>query len=590
MKNARFIWLMVFLWTTDVMAQQITYKVSLREPQTRYATVTIEIINYKKEELRLRMPVWTPGSYMVREFSRNVESVVASDFVGVELPVEKIDKNTWVLRNQKTQSFTLVYRVYANEMSVRTTFINDETAFLAGSSLFLLPVGLEHLPGKVVLDKPTHWTKIATGLKGIEDEPHTYSFAHYDELIDCPIQVGQFDTISFSVKGIPHYVALVGHSNVVKDKLKTDLQKICETTAAIVDRVDFSHYWFFVHHTDKGGGGLEHMNSTAVGMPRWNYSNEEQYLGFLRLCAHEYFHTWNVKRIRPLELGPFDYHKEVYTDLLWVAEGITTYYDKLIMYRAGYMTREKLLQSLAGSISYTENTPGGKVQTLAMASRDAWIKFYRPDENSINSSISYYTKGAVAALMLDLEIRRGSKNKFTLDDLLTRLYDEFYVKKNRGFSAKEFMEAASKLAGVSLDGFFNTMIYSTKSPHYDRLFQQFGIVYETKENPSPFLGLQVKYDQGKTLVTGVLRNSPAFWGGLTAGDEVISVNGVKPSDDFTAFLSSYVIDDQLKIHVLRGDSIKTFDLKLIKNPYPTHHLKVDETASPVAKSYLEKWL
>lgn len=580
----------VFLFSLHMVQAQISYKVLLNDPQMRYATVEIEVMNHKKPELKFKMPVWTPGSYMIREFARNVESFVAYDANGSELVSYKEDKNTWVVKNNKTLSFSVSYRVYANEVSVRTTFINNETAFLSGTSLFMYADGYAHLPGKVKIEKPERWTQIATGLKAIDDEPNTFAYDDYDELADCPIQVGDFKVLSFEVKGIPHHVALVGHSNVQEAQLITDLKKVCETTASVVNRFDFDSYWFFVHHVDQGGGGLEHRNSTAVVMPRWNYSNTEQYQGFLRLCAHEYFHTWNIKRIRPIELGPFDYDKEVYSQQLWVAEGITSYYDKLIMLRAGFTTPEAFLGTLGGNIGYAENTPGAKVQSLAMSSMDAWIKFYRPDENSVNSSISYYTKGAVAAAFLDLTIRTETNGQKSLDDLLIYLYDTYYVKRKRGFTVAEFNQAASLIAGKNLNDLMHQLIYTTQTPDYASLYSNFGVTYKTVPQQTPFIGVNASEQNGQHVVSSVLVNSSAFVAGLTKGDVVLSINGMKPVGDLNSFLQQFDIGSSLKVLVIRGGVTLNFELILTKNPYPKHILEKNTDLGPRQEKLYNHWL
>lgn len=590
MKKSLTLILMSLGFILPMPAYQLYYKVSLAAPQTRYITVELEVLNYKKTEARLKMPVWTPGSYMVREFSRNVESVVVSDRQGNQLDVYKDDKNTWVVRNGKVSDFIVTYRVYANEVSVRTTFIDNTAAFLSGTSLFMYVQGLEKQPGKVEVLLPNHWDKIATGLASIPDEANRFHFKDYDELADCPIQAGSFDTLSFKVMGVPHYVALVGNSNVDKQKLKADLEKLCLETASVIGKFDFKHYWFFVHNTDQGGGGLEHQNSTAVVMQRWSYNDKVKYENFLSLCVHEYFHAWNVKRIRPIELGPFDYDKEVYTRLLWVAEGITSYYDELIMVRAGFWSKEKMLQEIASKINYSENTPGAKVQSLAESSFDAWIKFYRPDENSINSSVSYYTKGALVAALLDLTIIQGSKGKYHLDDLLIYLYDEYYIKKQRGFTEKEFQQAAQFIAGVPLESFFKALVYGIQPVSYENYFAPFGVEFTKNLSKDMYLGANVGFENGKCVIKNVHAGSNAFQIGLTAKDVIVSINGQKPSEPFTAFLNRFEPQKNVDIWIERGSQTLSFTTTLVQNPLPSFKLQLKKDLTPTELKNLNFWI
>lgn len=565
MKN----WLLLsvsFFLFMQAQARMIQYKVDVSMAHTRYAMVEMEVSGHKQSQLEVVMPVWIPGSYMVREFSKNVEGFFAFDQQGNELKTRKTTKNTWLVECGKNDPVTISYKVYGNEVSVRNTYLDEQGAFLNPSSLLMFITGMEQVSGYVTVVTPDSWKQVVSGLKSAPHSQNRFSFKNYDELADCPIQAGNFDVLEFRVKGVPHYVALVGHSNVDKEKLEYDLHKLCNTTAEVIGKLDFDHYWFFVHHVDQGGGGLEHRNSTAVVMPRYNYSNANQYEGFLRLCAHEYFHTWNVKRIRPIELGPFDYSNEVYTQQLWVAEGITTYYDKLLMYRAGFWDKKQLLNHVAASISYSENMPGAKVQSLAMASMDAWIKFYRPDENSINSAISYYTKGAMAAAMLDLTLHNQTQGAKNLDDLLGNLYADFYEKKGRGFTEKEFIRAAQDIAGIPLQSFFDTLIYSTLSPNYNSFLNPAGYELVTTEKWDTYLGANVEYVQGETVVKSVIKDSPAFNAGLSKGDVILAINKQVPIQDFKGFLQIFLAGAEVEISVKRGKQLLSYTVVLNSDP------------------------
>lgn len=515
----------------NVIANDVEYKIDLTQSHTRYVNVTMTLTNVKDKSLEVKMPVWAPGSYMVREFARNVEQFKPANASGDALTWEKTDKNTWKVI-PKGNTLVINYMLYANEVSVRTTFVDENQAFLHGTSIFMYAKGWENKPGVVHLKMNASWNKSISGLENEGNKQHSYIFSDYHELVDCPIQAGNFEITRFTVRMVQHSIAFIGQSNCDIDKFTNDLKLLCEQAAAVIGEMDFKKYVFFIHHVEKGGGGLEHMNSTAVMMPRFNYSDKEKYEGFLNLCVHEYFHTWNVKRIRPIELGPFDYDKENYTKLLWVAEGITSYYDKVLMVRAGFWTKAKFLELIEGRMNYTANTPGAEIQSLAESSFDAWIKFYRPDENSVNSSVSYYTKGAMAAALLDLFIIKHTNGNKNIDNLMKHLYQEFYVKKKRGFSEDEFKKSVESVAGKKADEFFDQVIYGKGEIDFAPYFETIGVKVTKKENNTPFIGLNTKTEAGKTVVSAVLRNSPSFDAGLTANDEIISINGYRVLDNY----------------------------------------------------------
>ncbi|MCO6494509.1 MAG: M61 family metallopeptidase [Bacteroidetes bacterium] len=572
------------------LAQEIIYRVTIENPQTHYANVEIEVKNCNSNETHIKMPVWTPGSYMVREFSRNVESFEVYDNKGNKMPWQKDRKNAWLVKNGKNKNYVVRYSVYANEVTVRTSFINSETAFLLGTSLLMSVEGYEKTEGKIIVTAPKKWKSIASGLGEIKGEPFSFSFSDYDELADCPIQIGDFDTLQFDVHGIPHYVAMVGANNAEKKILKRDMQRICNSAYDVVDKSDMKKYWFFVQHVDNAGGGLEHRNSVSVGMSPNNYSDSVKYKGFLGLVAHEYFHVWNVKRIRPIELGPFDYDNEVYTRMLWVAEGFTTYYDKLLPYRAGFLNQEEFLGRISSMISYSENTPGAKYQSIAESSFDAWIKAYRPDENSINSSISYYTKGSLAGALLDLIIIKATNGQKNLDDLFKYLYNEYYLNKRRGYTETEFKQASEMIAGISLDSYFQQIVYGTSSFDYTTLFASFGIDYSATPSSDPYIGLVVSKKGNKTVISSILRDSKSSLSGLDAGDVIVSINELEPTENFSEFLKSFPSNKSLTIKVNRDGKELEFKTEIERNPNNVFKLTPSAQLNPSQQKLFDKWL
>jgi predicted metalloprotease with PDZ domain len=511
-----------------MQALTVNYTIRIDNPNSHYAKVIMELSGVRDKSIDIKMPVWTPGSYMVREFERNIQDASAFSN-GEKLGLSKTDKSTWRIQNSKglaTISFS--YTVYCFEPTVRTSYIDSDHAFLLLTSCLMYTGNTQSNPGTVKMEYPAAWSRISTTLEKKAD--NTYAFTNYDELADSPIEIGNHREISFEVAGVPHKAALVGLNNCPEEKFTADLKKTCETMYHIVGTHPCKSYLFIIHHVEEGGGGLEHANSCVVQMPRFNYSNPDKYEAFMGLCAHEYFHLWNVKRIRPAALGPFDYSKENYTNLLWVAEGITSYYDELALYRAGFISQDKYMKGLASTLNMTLNRIGGSVQSLHDASFDSWIKEYRPNENSINSNISYYLKGAAVAALLDIELLSATGGRKSLDDLMRYLYAEYYIRQNRGFSDKEFYDAVNLVAGKNLD-----IREWVEQPNNEgtkekirAVLKKAGCNFEDKTQANPlFTGINTEIKGEKLLVRSIEQGSPAFVSGFQLGDELIAVGNIR---------------------------------------------------------------
>jgi len=459
----------------------------MSEPHTHYFEVTMEVLDYKKDSFDVQLPVWTPGSYMVREFSKHLENFEVS-FNKSFLEHKKINKNTWRIYSNNADKVVINYKIYAYEMSVRTSFVDASHGYINGTSLFMFIEELKNNPVNLsIIPHPT-WKKISTSLVKTNTKGYPYVAENYDELVDSPIEIGNHVTFDFTAAGVVHHVAMYGEGNYDIEKLKVDMGKIVEAATDVFGVNPNKEYTFIIHNLTRGSGGLEHLKSTTLQVNRWTYS-EDSYMGFLSLVAHEYFHLWNVKRIRPITLGPFDYNNENYTDLLWVMEGFTSYYDELLLYRAGFYTESQIIRRFNGSINNIENQPGNKVQPVAHASFDAWIKAYRPNENSYNTTISYYTKGFVVANMLDLIIVNSTKGKKSLDDVMKYLYNEYYLKLNRGFTSAEMKSTLEKIAGLNLTDFYSKYINGTQTFDYATIFGYADLNVEEVKDESASLGV-----------------------------------------------------------------------------------------------------
>lgn len=576
-----FLLLLFIIFTLLLQATNISYEVSMSAPHTHYYEVKMSVQGYDKEYFDIQMPTWSPGSYLIREYSKNVEELSAI-FNKKLLKIEKLDKNTWRIFAQKADNITISYKVYAFEMSVRTSFLDASHGYFNGTSMFMLISELKNTPHELTIIPYKDWKKVSTSLPKTTDKGFHYLAPDYDILVDCPVEIGNHETFDFNAAGVLHHVALYGKGNYNIEQLKTDMTKITQTCTNVFGFNPNQEYTFIIQNLTNGSGGLEHLSSTTLQVNRWTYS-ESQYKGFLSLVAHEYFHLWNVKRIRPIELGPFDYNNENYTSLLWVMEGFTSYYDDLILFRAGYYTEDEFIRRVTGSINNIENQPGNKVQSAAESSFDAWIKAYTPNENSYNTTISYYSKGNVIANMLDLMIINATDGNKSLDNVMQYLYNEYYEKQKRGFTNIEMQNALEKVGGLELDDFFEKYVNGTQTFDYSTIFGYAGLSVQTAINNDAGLGISTS---GNTI-TKVNRNSSAYQGGLNVNDEILAIDGFRVNGDVEDFIENKKVGDELSILLSRDNLIQTISL-VLKEKGNTRYFIVNDSGKK--NSNYQKWL
>lgn len=568
---------------------QIAYTVTFPEAQAHYADVEMHISGLNQAVLDLKMPVWTPGSYLVREFAKNIEAFSASSGNKM-LAAPKITKNCWRIHTEGLNAVTVKYRVYCFEVSVRTSFVDASHAFLSTSGIFIYPDKMIHQPSSVHIVPYKGWTKVSTSLEEVNGDAFTRTAPNYDILFDSPIEVGNQDVFGFDAAGVKYEVCMVGGGNYDKERLKVDMAKIAEQETAVFNENPNKHYVFIVHNYLRGGGGLEHLSSTTLGASRDSYGTEAGYHNFLTLVAHEHFHLWNVKRLRPFALGPFNYDEENYTTNLWIAEGFTAYYQNIILRHANLTAPDDYLGEVATGISVIENQPGLKVQPLSESSFDAWIKAYRPNENSINTTISYYDKGAVVGMLLDLEIINDSKGKYSLDDVMKYMYDTYYKTKKRGYTDAEFKQGFEKFAGKNLDDFYKKYINGLTPIDYNKYLGYAGykIIDELADSSDPTLGVNIARD-GKKIVNTVLRGTAAWIDGINVGDELVSIDGV-PVTDATTMLNGKKVGDKISVAVLRDGLPLTLEVTLLRNNKVKYKVQELPDVTPQQLVVRKKWL
>ena len=578
-------------------APEFRYTLSMPEPHTHYFEVELQIKGLKQPHIDLTLPVWAPGSYLVREFAKNIEGFEASAGNGQKLEHAKTTKNTWRVLSSNADPVIVKYRVYAFELSVRTSYIDASHGYLNGTSVFMYPEGHLNSPYTVVVRPAQGWNQVSTGLTRIskdkDKEKWVFRAENYDVLADSPFEIGTHKVLKFEAVGIPHEVAMYGEGNYDEAKLLADMKKIVEECTAVFGENPVKYYLFIVHNLPSGGGGLEHLNSTTLHVNRWQYASEGGYNGYLALTAHEYFHLSNIKRIRPAVLGPFNYSAENYTTGLWFAEGVTSYYDDLITRRAGFYSPDRYLDIMAGAIAALENTPGNKVQSVAEASWDAWIKFYRRTENTNNAEISYYSKGALLGMLLDLDIRNTTQNKKSIDDVL-RLLWENYKREDRGFTDAELQRAFETVAGKSYDQIFRNHIYGTLPINYDTYLAHAGLKL-TNTNPNstdPYLGAAASVKDGKLTVTGVVRGTAAYTGGLSVNDEILAINNyrVTSPEELNRFVQMRKPGDKVPVTINRDGRIQTLTITLGKNESLRYRMEKLPNPTALQEQILKSWL
>lgn len=588
----RLIFLFFFI-TTIVSGQEIHHKLSMPEPETHYFHVELELISFSEEELILSLPTWAPGSYLIREFSKNIDLVRAENQKGKALPIEKVAKNKWKITKSPKENVTVKYEYYAFELTVRTSFLDLTHGYLNGTNLFMYPEGYKELGGKLTVTPYEGFEHISTALpklkEGVQsdDRSETFLFRDYDHLGDSPIEIGNHELFSFDAAGVKHTVAIYGSGNYNVERLKVDMAKIVEASTDIFGFNPNKEYLFIIHNTQVGSGGLEHLESTTLNVNRWTYEGSD-YLRFLSLVAHEYFHLWHVKRIRPYVLGPFDYDAENYTDLLWVMEGFTSYYDELILRRAGFYTEEEYLSKLMSTLNYVEGTIGNKVQPVAHSSFDAWIKAYRPNENSSNTTISYYSKGHLVCAVLDAMMMKKYKGKKGMDDFLRLLYEKYYTKESRGFTEAEFQNELEQFTAQDLTQFFEDHIYGTKTIDYASYFKDLGLDIEMVEGKIQAFGVSTTMKEGKLMVRSVSRGSAAEKAGLSPDDEIIAYNGYRVDQtSFRKFMDGLEVGDEFILIIARGDELMVInaDMGMIDAVRYTYELDKDHK---IAKYWLRQ--
>jgi predicted metalloprotease with PDZ domain len=597
----------------------IVYHVRPANPHAHLYEITLRIDNPDPEGQELTLPAWIPGSYLIRDYARHVVRLEA-EADGEPVTVRKSNKHTWRVA-PVTGPLLVRTQVYAADPSVRGAWLDGQSGFFNGVCLFLRVVGQEDGDCLVHVDPPElpegqSW-RLATSMSRLTGTPldfGAFSAGSYDELIDHPILMGPLAVVEFEAAGVPHLLASLGADQADAARLKADLARLCAWQVAFFGLpVPMDRYAFLLRAGTEGYGGLEHRASSALlarrdDLPRPGVAGVDAgYCRFLGLVSHEYFHTWLVKRIRPAEFVDADLGSEAYTRQLWIFEGITSYYDDLALLRCGLISVNQYLEILGRSITQLYRTAGRRHQTLEEASFDAWIKFYRPDENTPNATVSYYLKGSLVALALDLEVRQRTAGAHSLDEILRALWQDYPVEHPGGLVEGQFEAIAAQVSGLDLEAFFRQALRTNIDPPLGILLAWFGIRLHTRaaesdadaggapgrreDRPRAWLGLRTQVADGRLKVSTVVEGGPAERGGVAAGDILVALGDRRIGpDNLDALVERLAVGTATTLHVFRDQRLCRLELWPETAPRDTCYLTLDPDADAEALARRALWL
>ncbi len=650
---------------------RVLYTLTLDQPQTQMVSVSVLIGGVEGEHIDLMLPIWRPGRYVVMNQAQSIRDFKAFGDQDKPLAVTKTDKATWRIALDGSKSVRAEYFVYCNSLGDRMRHVDDSHAFLDGASVFMYAPQTRDWQCRVRIVKPRDWD-IACGLETTPRRDNTLVAPDYDTLIDCPLEIGVHDVIDFEASGKPHQIVIWGEADEKPEELKRDFTKIVEEQTKIFGSSPYERYVFLIHAGAAAGGGTEHVNSTIMQTTRAALEEPAAYQRFLSLVSHEFFHTWNIKSFRPAGLIPYDYQRENYTDLLWVAEGTTSYYAPLVLVRAGFTQPARYLDSLADSIDAMRNKPGDLVQSVAQASFDSWIHYGVRTPDDANSTVDFYGKGSLVSLLLDLEMRRRSEGKADLDDVMRTLYERFPLKDKKGYTTDDLQRIVEELSSADFDDVFARHVRGAQAMDFERAFEAVGVELYFRpasesenqtgsarggrggrgaraaaggtgegdrerldESPPPapatgddqpasapqsrpaeprmkaYLGLNLSdggaiaapvgssssaatlppAPLGKTTVTSVLSDGPAYAAGLLPGDEILALDGRRlTAATLDARLRSLKPGEEISITYFRREQLRSVKIKLAGKPDGRWAIRKMRDASDAQKAAYEAWL
>jgi predicted metalloprotease with PDZ domain len=590
-----FLYLAILIAAPQAWPQSFDFTISMERPVNHYYHVELRCDALKGASQDFKMPVWMPGYYRIMDYSKDVVNFHAADTGGHPLASTRIDKNTWRVKLDGSGRAVISYDVYAFTRFVGNNYLDDQRGYFVGPGMYVYVPGMIDHPATVHIKLPAGWSSAANGLDPVPGEPNTFSAANFDLLYDCPTLVGNQEHFQFEVNGVPHFIVAEDvPANIDRARIAADLKRIVEAATGMMGEIPYKHYTFLL--MGRGAGGVEHLTSAAMLFNGESLNTPEGYRRWLSFAAHEYFHTYNVKRIRPIALGPFDYDRENFTTMLWEAEGFTSYYQDLLVERAGLMTPAQYFATLSNNISTYENSPGHRFQSAAESSIATWLH----GEDAANTTISYYNKGPAIAAMLDYKIRAETGNTKSLDDVMRALYEEYFKQKKRGFTDQEFRAVCERMAGTPLGEIFDDYVATTGDIDYQKYFALAGLKIDTESRarPGAYLGATAGNPGGRggrggpapqngaQVISRIEYDSPASRAGLSDGDEILAIDGERVTN-LNDTLRARKPGERIKVLVARDGRIREIGVELGSKMERSFKIEPAENPTPLQSAILK---
>lgn len=653
---------------SQVQSPRVEHTITLDQPQTQFVGIAQVVRNVGGGHIDFRLPIWRPGRYVVMNQAQSIRDFKAFGEDMRPLKWEKTDKSTWRVALDGSRTVRIEYRVYCNSLGDRTRHVDDTHAFLSGATVFMYADETRGDASTVTIIKPDDW-RIASGLTALRDND-TLAAPNYDTLVDSPLEIGVHDVIEFEAAGKPHEIVIWGEADEKPEELKRDFTKIVEEETKVFGSSPYERYLFIIHAGAGASGGTEHVNSTIMQTARAALEESAAYQRFLSLVAHEFFHTWNIKSFRPAGLNPYEYQRENYTDLLWVAEGTTTYYAALVLTRAGFTQPARYIETLADSIDAMRNRPSETVQSVAEASFDSWIHYGSRTPDDVNAKVDFYGKGSLVSLLIDLEMRKRSGGKASMDDVMRRLYERFPLAAGKGYTTEDLQSIIEELSGADFDDVFDRNVRDAQPLNFEDAFAAVGLELSfraggedvpagrrggrggaargdaggdrdassdelnaadsqpaTQPSSQPtskpasqpdappkmkaYLGLNLSdggavaaptgaagsaatpppTPAGKTTVTAVLSDGPAFLAGVLPGDEIIALDNHRlTAANLDARLRTLKPGQTITLTTFRRDQLREVSITLTGKPDGKWSLRKVREPSDAQKAAYESWL
>ncbi|HMQ69210.1 MAG TPA: PDZ domain-containing protein [Ignavibacteria bacterium] len=571
----------------------INYSVSMPFPSNHLFEVTLKVENYSPNPdgyIDFTLPAWRSGRYIILDFSSGVQEFSAEDNFGRKLEWHKTDKDTWRVKKSEGNSYTIMYKVFSNEMSMRTRGLNDECGFIDASAVLMFAEKLRNnsLVLKIIPFENWH---VTTGLNTSDGSENSFFARNYDYLADCPLLIGNHTDRDFFINDKKFTVSFPPDIEYNADSVINNIRTVSKTVCDFWEDMPFEHYNYLLIRDRYDYGATEHINSSVFSVSSTTFTNKENYNRFLSNIAHEFFHTWNVKQLRPKGIDPYDFSKENYSGEFWIAEGITSYYQNIFMIIAGYLTPDKYLETIQQSIESDIERPGNYVQSLEESSFDAWIKHSGNTPNKYIAESDFYSKGSCVGLLLDLEIRHNSENKYSLDNVMKTMYKNFPLI-DGGYTNDDFIKTCEQFNGSSLKGFFDSYLYSTDSLDWKKYLNYAGLNLSTiYDSEKPFTGISARETGDRLIISYVVPGSPAYKAGLDVNDEIIAMDGYRVrSSSMSSRISDKKEDNIVKFTVMREDKLREFSVILKNSEKAKYKIERSEDPDNLQEMIYESWL